>query len=507
MAPPRVLRIAARQSELARLQARVVGAVLRERFPDVQVEFHFRESLGDKNLNDPLWKMPERGVFTEDFNEDLRQGRFDCVVHSWKDLPTEERPDSLIAATLPRADARDLLLVRRDRWDAALSRAELRVFSSSPRRAYNLEPFLRHALPGQWKSIDFLSVRGNIPTRLRKLLAEDAPADALVLAKAAVDRLISTRDTELGDDYSAARGAIHEAFARCRWMVLPLCENPTAAAQGALAIEILRSRADLVQLFQTVNCENTYRAVERERAVLKSYGGGCHQKIGVSSLPVGQSWALSLRGETTSGEVLNEWRLERLSPARSPRAVSWPLEPIKSLLEREELPCSAPEGKAWWVAKAAAVPHAWLPPSDETVIWVAGSASWRELARRGFWVSGSAESLGENPPFLPWMHKLDWVKLSHDSAFAGRHGFALCPTYRLSSRNRDAWPDLSTKRNFYWMSGSLFEAALELFPALLGARHACGPGHTADRLRKILGREPEIYLSREEWLRESVEVV
>ena len=82
MAPPRVLRIAARQSELARLQARVVGAVLRERFPDVQVEFHFRESLGDKNLNDPLWKMPERGVFTEDFNEDLRQEHFDCVVHS-----------------------------------------------------------------------------------------------------------------------------------------------------------------------------------------------------------------------------------------------------------------------------------------------------------------------------------------------------------------------------------------------------------------------------------------
>jgi len=90
------LRIAARKSDLARLQALMVGDALAAAQPGCELEYLFRESLGDKNLSDPLWQSPERGVFTEDFVEDLREGRVDLVVHSWKDLPTEDRPGSSI---------------------------------------------------------------------------------------------------------------------------------------------------------------------------------------------------------------------------------------------------------------------------------------------------------------------------------------------------------------------------------------------------------------------------
>src|SRR5436305_9043730 len=108
--------IASRRSELARIQALQVGEALRATHPLLEINYSFRESLGDKNQNDPLWQMPEKGVFTQDFREGLLRGEFDLVVHSWKDLPIEPDPETEVITTLSRADARDLLLVPRSRW-------------------------------------------------------------------------------------------------------------------------------------------------------------------------------------------------------------------------------------------------------------------------------------------------------------------------------------------------------------------------------------------------------
>src|SRR3989441_10039077 len=104
--------LAARRSELARIQALQVARTLQSAHPQLEINYSFHESLGDKNQNDPLWQMPEKGVFTQDFRAGLFRGDFDLVVHSWKDLAIEDNPETQIAATLARADARDLLLVR-----------------------------------------------------------------------------------------------------------------------------------------------------------------------------------------------------------------------------------------------------------------------------------------------------------------------------------------------------------------------------------------------------------
>ena len=192
------LKISARHSHLARLQAFEVGRALAARHPELEIVYAFRESLGDKNLTDPLWKMPEKGVFTEDFYEDLITEETDLVVHSWKDLPTQRRDATFIAATLPRADQRDLLLFKKSSRARLANERSAMIFSSSPRRIYNLENFLLSALPsqatgqstGQPKKIFFESVRGNILTRLEKLMA-DPKVDGLIVAKAAIDRLIS----------------------------------------------------------------------------------------------------------------------------------------------------------------------------------------------------------------------------------------------------------------------------------------------------------------------------
>src|SRR5205085_1063940 len=122
-------------------------------------------------------------------------GVVDMVVHSWKDLPIQDREGTAIVATLPRADARDVLLVRRDRWEkfwkpSGSQLASFRILTSSPRRIYNLAPFLREAMPwpaGRAPELEFVPVRGNIATRVSKLVSPklDESFDALVVAKAA----------------------------------------------------------------------------------------------------------------------------------------------------------------------------------------------------------------------------------------------------------------------------------------------------------------------------------
>lgn len=291
------VRLSGRASDLSRIQMHQVADAIRAAAPSAEVVMNFRESLGDRMLDDPLWSMPEKGVFTEDFVEDLRKGRTDVVVHSWKDLPTEPRVGTRVVATLPRADVRDVLLVRRDLWESVRRGARFTILSSSPRRAHNLGSFLSWALPIRDLAIEFVPVRGNVPTRLRKL--HEGKHHGLVVAKAALDRLLTSSVAEM----------VRDAVDRCHWMVLPISENPTGAAQGALAMEIADDcDPEIAALIKGLNDEATFAEATREREILRSYGGGCHQKIGVTVLTRGPEQLVSLRGVTDDGTILESPR-------------------------------------------------------------------------------------------------------------------------------------------------------------------------------------------------------
>src|SRR5262249_19847472 len=212
--------IASRRSDLARIQAYQVGKALQSAHPQLEIKYSFHESLGDRNQHDPLWQRPEKGVFTQDFREGLLRHDFDLVVHSWKDLAIEEDPQTEIAATLPRADARDILLIREDRWPQIQSTGDVAILTSSPRRAYNLDSFLRVALPAKVRTLNFVNVRGNVPTRIRKLFQSDV--DGLIVAKAAIDRLLEAEQTE----FAITRAEVRKALTRSPWMLLPPSPNP-----------------------------------------------------------------------------------------------------------------------------------------------------------------------------------------------------------------------------------------------------------------------------------------
>jgi hydroxymethylbilane synthase len=489
--------IASRRSDLARIQAYQVGEALSSKHPQIEITYSFHESLGDKNQNDPLWQMPEKGVFTQDFRDGLLRGDFDLVVHSWKDLAIADDPETEIVATLARADARDLLLLPQSRLCRVAQTGVMSILTSSPRRAHNLNTFLRAALPAKISELRFENVRGNVPTRVRKLIQGES--DGLIVAKAALDRLLAAPESE----FTSVQKELREALAQCRWMVLPLRENPSAPAQGALAVEISRRRPDMRELLSPLNCVDAFRAVITEREILRSYGGGCHQKIGCSVLHRSYGEITFLRGMTDDGQVLNTITFKPpLSVIKAAQSEVWPLNSSEvAWFEREPIPVRLPaDACAFWIARADALPQEWKI-DGERLVWASGVQTWNKLARRGIWVNGCAESLGEREsPRIETLTggPVSWLKLTHESGYTDGE-MPVLATYRLLPRDKSV--DLSGKKYFFWKSGSGFQYALSKNPWLKKMTHFCGPGNTQKILEQH-GIEPHVVLDHTQWLKQ-----
>ncbi len=533
------LLIGSRQSDLARLQAYEVGDRLLEKNPGLSIQYHFRQSLGDQNQGNPLWKMPEKGVFTRDFRESLIKGECDLVVHSWKDLPIDDLPgETKLIATLKRADSRDLLLFKKDHFNKVVQKKKLHLFSSSPRRSYNLTDFFKTCFPAPLTHVHFESVRGNILTRVGRLM-ESEKGDGLILAKAAMDRLLSTKREEFLEN----KQKLLSFLRKCLWQVLPLSRNPTAAGQGALAIEALSGRDDLKSLFSSIHCPETWKGVCHEKVILKSYGGGCHQKIGVTHLHRHYGNMTFLRGETEQGEILRElyWedgfsQQQSQHPSRVEKPfVSTERDKQKDIHQKEIYLVRGQwfhpkrrdyirlqDGNAHFVSRARALPKSEVFDPGTDIVWVSGQKTWEDLAQRGLWVHGSSESMGEREDRridLLAQKPLRWLKWAHSQA-PRSPGMETVATYDLipnesisnestseglASENSESHqslqdlkgyedknpgpsdiPGLRNHKALYWRSGSQFQWAVQGCPELLKHEHFCGPGNTFTIINDVL---------------------
>ena len=243
------LLIATRSSELALRQARQVQAALAR--AGVAAELKTYRTAGDKKLDEPLSAIGGKGLFTKELEVDLAKGAVDCCVHSLKDLPTE-LPDGLtIGAVLTREDPRDVLIA--NSVTGATSIADLprgsRVGTSSLRR--------RAQLMALREDIEVVALRGNVPTRIRKV--DDGQVHAAILAAAGVHRLgISQRIASYLD--------------APQWL--------PAAGQGAIAVEIREDDDRMRGLLFPLHDAETALQVRAERAFLAALEGGCQVPIG-----------------------------------------------------------------------------------------------------------------------------------------------------------------------------------------------------------------------------------
>ncbi len=492
------LRIASRKSDLARWQALQVARHFAALAQKPQADFIYKASLGDQDLDTPLANMGRRGVFTEDFYADLMADRCDLVVHSWKDLPVEPREGTEVAMTLARADMRDVLLVPEAVWQKASADGRLRILTSSPRRVYNLRQGLADLLPAP-VSLEFSDVRGNVPTRLGKMHAQGR---ALVLAKAGLDRLLDA------ENEGFLENSVRAQLNNCRFMILPLSLNPCAAAQGALAVEIPRAKLNLRDLCAKLNDVHTFTSVQIEREMLTAYGGGCQQKIGIAILTRDYGQITSLRGITEQGETLSRWEITSSTPwprARSGDQV-FPLHGSEnSWFERHPLKPTADfnSKQGLVISRKEALPSDYVPPLSQWM-WTAGVKTWRHLAKRGIWVHGSYDGLGESEATgIDGLagQGVEWTKLSHSRG----EGADVVATYELKPKPQS--PDLRGKTHFFWMSRSAFERGFELFPdAIRNGYNAAGPGHTFTHLSQWteLKNPPKVFIDLQQFLAETL---
>lgn len=242
------LRIGTRESRLALAQARIAaGAIAPVMGPTELVPITTRGDAISARRPRAAWVETD-GQFTRELERALLERRVDLVVHSYKDLPTAPVAGLVIGAVLARADARDCLVATGGARIEELPFGA-RIGTSSPRRAAQLAT----------SRPDFIAVpiRGNVETRLARL--ESGEYDALMLAAAGLDRLrIDVPD--------------HSR--------LPFEQVLPAPAQGALAVQVRESDAELRAALASVEHEPTRIAVEAERMLLRRIGGGCLAPLG-----------------------------------------------------------------------------------------------------------------------------------------------------------------------------------------------------------------------------------
>jgi hydroxymethylbilane synthase len=251
MASP--LRIGTRGSQLALWQARAVAARLEAH--GIDAELAIVRTTGDRLQAEPLAEAGEKRLFVKELEEALLEGRIDAAVHSAKDVPTELPEDLTLAATLPREDPRDALVLRPGSGGGSATAllaalpAGSRVGTGSIRRVAQLRRWVPAAR--------FESIRGNVDTRLRKL--DEGAYDALVLAAAGLRRL------GLADRISAA---------------LPPDTCVPAPGQGVVVVEVRRADGPTRRSLQRIHDEAAAIALQAERTVVSALGGGCQLPLG-----------------------------------------------------------------------------------------------------------------------------------------------------------------------------------------------------------------------------------
>ena len=317
MSTAQTIRIGSRGSQLALWQANHVLEALRAAGHSAEIEII--RTTGDR-MQQPGFVPPAnldgKGIFIKEIEEALEQGRIDLAVHSLKDLPTTLAPQFTLASIPERADARDVWVCEQY-WGLHTLPDGGRIGTTSPRR--------RAQLLALRPDVEFVEIRGNIDTRLRKL--DEGQCDALVLAAAGLDRL---RRTE----------SVHYRF--------PPEELCPAPGQGALAIETRSGSSARDQYVREavafLDHAPTRFAVEAERKTLDALGGGCSLPIGAHCIPpqtANGKWRMIAQVVAPDGEAMVQIETEATFGTSASALGLWVAEDLKSKGALDLLPATA----------------------------------------------------------------------------------------------------------------------------------------------------------------------
>ncbi|WP_254840682.1 hydroxymethylbilane synthase [Natronomonas marina] len=308
------LRLATRGSDLAQRQAAIVKEALEDRRYEVQlVEV---ETRGDQLRDELIHRLGKTGAFVRALDEEFLEDELDGAIHSMKDMPTEQ-PEELTVAGIPKRASPEDVLISPDGYDLETLPEGARVGTASLRR--------RAQLLARRSDLDVEPLRGNIDTRIEKLLAPHLQAEHQARLDAKEDEAIESEGENTDGTQTATAGAIDDNLTVDEWfndlaeierramertvetefdaivlaaagiersgfdrhleyVTLPPRTVAPAPGQGAIAVTALDDSDASEAIHDAVDHPRTRIETTTERVILGTLGGGCIAPIGVYAI-------------------------------------------------------------------------------------------------------------------------------------------------------------------------------------------------------------------------------
>ena len=238
--------VGTRGSNLAIAQTDDICNLL-SKITDEKIDKTIIKTKGDKITDSQLYNMDSKGLFTKELDKVVLEEEVDFAVHSLKDVPTDLDEDLKITA-IPLREPANEVLISNKKWD------ELKKGDSLGSSSLRREAFCKH----YDKEFELKPIRGNIETRINKVLNGDV--DATIMAQAGLNRLHLEKHIQ---------------------MVFPIDYIYPAAGQGAIAV-ISRKDSDKNNIIEKINHNESYQTATAEKTVLKEIGVGCQWPLGVT---------------------------------------------------------------------------------------------------------------------------------------------------------------------------------------------------------------------------------
>tara|TARA_B000000557_G_scaffold38098_1_gene27552 strand:+ start:150 stop:1076 length:927 start_codon:yes stop_codon:yes gene_type:complete len=238
--------IGTRGSQLAINQANQVRDLIVNK-TNIKVDIKIIKTKGDTDLLTPLKNINDKGFFTKEIEQQLIENKIDLAVHSMKDLPTKLPENLKIGAVIKRDSPMDVIITK-NKSSFNFLESHGTIATGSLRRELQLKLLN--------KNLKFVDIRGNIETRIKKLMNNNW--DGLIMAKAAINRL----------------------NLKINYQEFKVNEMIPAANQGVIGIEVNDERTDLDDLLKLINDKKTRTISDIESSIIDQLNGGCTTPIG-----------------------------------------------------------------------------------------------------------------------------------------------------------------------------------------------------------------------------------
>jgi hydroxymethylbilane synthase len=494
---PKSFRIGTRGSLLARTQSTQIKEAL-EQLTGHAFELEIIQTQGDQDTSKPLWQLEGKDFFTKELDQALLERKIDLVVHSYKDLGSERPKDIQLAAITERKFGHDILLTSTATVNLLKDKKirEFNLGTSSPRRIHNCKKHLASYLPyGEDLTIKTKMLRGNINTRIEKL--RNGEYHGIVLALAGLERLALT---------PASKETLKELLTGLDFMLLPHSSFPSAASQGALAIECHRENSEVCQMLEKLRHEKTEDEIFRERQAFNDYGGGCHLAVGIQ-VDFRNGHYLHIHKGTLENEEINNRHIEGIALPKPEGSLFIGLPESR----RAQLKGFSPQVIMDEVIEKVPLSGINLAPGPLYItsinvlnaiegkeikhsLWVPGNKTWKRMAGEGHWIQGSSDGLGDNElknfiqsealQLFPHTIKGNLQVLTHTEGTSPLGKIISCYNRKSKSIEEKHIEELKKVGLFYWTSFYQYETFCQLFPFVEKAKHACGLGKTWDQFKK-----------------------